>query len=152
MTGVYVVNVQTQGCDSRYVIYIRAESLNSLLLLYRGEIIYMGKIMNLDRINPIKRDIVADILSKVDGYPYLKKMVIFGSSIRNDCRKDSDIDIALEWTEDCLDEDYLYKPFVNPVRDTISTKTKGNNDVVNIGYEGNVLKEAIINGVTVYER
>lgn len=71
--------------------------------------------MNLDRINPIKRDIVADILSKVDGYPYLKKMVIFGSSIRNDCRKDSDIDIALEWTEDCLDEDYLYKPFVNPL-------------------------------------
>jgi predicted nucleotidyltransferase len=109
------------------------------------------KIKNLDKINPIKRDLIYTILSKIEGSKFLKRIVIFGSSIRDDCRQESDIDIAIEWTEDCYDEDAVLKDFTLPVYETISMETKGNNDVICIGYEGETIKSAIKEGVTVYE-
>jgi hypothetical protein len=110
----------------------------------------MGKITNLDSINPVKRCIVKSILEQVMNYPYLKRVIIFGSSIRDDCTADSDIDIALEWTEDCMDEDYIYKTFTIPVFEAISMATKGNSDVFSIGQEGG-LQNAIAKGIIVYE-
>lgn len=112
----------------------------------------MGRVMNLEKINPIKRNIIADILTQITDYKYLDKMIIFGSSIRDDCREDSDIDIALQWTENCYDDDGVLKIFTLPVYRIISNTTKGNNDVVCIGYEGEVIKDAVRGGVTVYER
>jgi predicted nucleotidyltransferase len=109
------------------------------------------RIKNLDKINPIKRDLVYTILSKIDGNKFLKRIVIFGSSIRDDCKQTSDIDIAIEWTENCYDEDAILKDFTLPVYEVISMETKGNNDVVCIGYEGDTIKTAIMEGVTVYE-
>ena len=112
----------------------------------------MGKVVNLEKINPLKRDLISDILAKVNDYEYLEKMIIFGSSTRNDCRTDSDIDIALKWAEDCYDEDGVLKMFTLPVYRAISTVTKGNNDVVCVGYEGELIKDAVSKGVVVYER
>lgn len=112
----------------------------------------MGHIINLDKINIIKRDIVRSILSEINDYEYLDKVIIFGSSIRKDCTNSSDLDIALQWTEDCYDDDGVLKPFTLPVYKAISLSTEGNNDVVCIGYEGDLLKNAIQEGVVVYER
>ena len=107
-------------------------------------------IKNLNMINPLKRDILNSILSEIDGYKYVDKIIIFGSSTRDDCTKASDIDIAIKWTEDCYDEDGVLKSFTLPVYKIISNQTHGNNDIVCIGYEGQ-LKNAIKKGVTVYE-
>lgn len=112
----------------------------------------MGRIMNLEKINPIKKDLVEKILHLVDGYEYLDKMIIFGSSIRDDCREDSDIDIAVKFTKKCYDRSGVLKPFTLPVCEAISMTTKGNNDVVYVGYEGELIKDAVRNGVVVYER
>jgi hypothetical protein len=60
------------------------------------------------------------------------------------------LDIAIKWTEECFDEDYILKPFTLPVYRTILKYTKGNDDVIPIGYEGK-LKGAIEEGVVVYE-
>jgi predicted nucleotidyltransferase len=109
-----------------------------------------GRIMNLDRIHPIKRDLVAAILSQINGNRYLDKIIIFGSSIRNDCSENSDLDIAIKWTQDCFDEDYILKPFTLPVYRTIIKYTGGNDDIIPIGYEGN-LKKSIEEGVVVYD-
>jgi hypothetical protein len=108
-----------------------------------------SRIINLDKINLLKRDLVMDILYSIKDYSFIDKIIIFGSSIRDDCRKDSDLDIAIKWSEECFDEDYVLKSFTLPVYEIISMKTKGNNDVIPIGYEGN-LKEDIEKGVIVY--
>ena len=110
----------------------------------------MGTIKNIDKINPIKRNIVEKIVSDINGNSYVCKVVVFGSSIRSDCSENSDIDFAIEWAEDCYDEDYVLKAFTLPVYRTISKLTKGNNDVVSMGYEG-MLKQEIEKGVVVYE-
>lgn len=109
-------------------------------------------IMNLEHINEKKKTQLKDILSEISGNKYVRKVVIFGSSIREDCRPDSDLDIAIEWEEDCFDSEGVYKVFTLPVFKTISRITEGNNDVVSIGYEGGLLKDAVKGGVTVYER
>lgn len=116
----------------------------------RSVIREMGKIENLDKINPLKRELVENILSQVNNYPYIEKIVIFGSSIRSDCSKSSDLDIAIKWTEECFDQDYILKAFTLPVYKIISKLTQGNDDIIPIGYEGQ-LDVAIKEGVTVYE-
>lgn len=111
----------------------------------------MESIKNLDKINPAKRNIVASILSKVNGNQFLDKIIIFGSAVREDCKDTSDLDIAIKWSEDCFDEDYVFKDFTLPVFEIISMETKGENDVIPIGYEGEAMREAIKQGVVVYE-
>ena len=110
----------------------------------------MGDIKNLDRVNPIKRSMVKDIVSQIDNSTRVEKLVVFGSSIRDDCKPDSDLDIAIKWNEDCFDEDMFYKAFTLPIFRIIMKVTDGNNDIIPIGYEGS-LKSVIENGVTVYE-
>ena len=54
--------------------------------------------------------------------------------------------------EDCYDSDGVLKPFTGNMRKTISLVTKGNADVVNLGYlDGTVVEEAVKEGVVVYE-
>ena len=46
--------------------------------------------------------------------------------------------------EDCYDSDGVLKPFTGNMRKTISLVTKGNADVVNMGYlDGTVVEEAV---------
>ena len=107
--------------------------------------------INIEKINPLKRKEVSAIISQIEDDSFLEKIIIFGSAVRNDCRKDSDLDIAIQWTENCFDEDYILKPFTLPIFNIISRVTQGNNDVVCIGYEGD-LKDSISKGVVVYNR
>ncbi len=62
----------------------------------------MGTVQNLHKINPIKRQIVNDIVNEIKSYEHVSQVVIFGSSIRNDCRAKSDLDIALKWDEESI--------------------------------------------------
>ena len=109
-------------------------------------------IKNLEKVNKLKRGVVLEILLNIYNNKYIKKIVIFSSSIRKDCHEESDLDIAIEWTEECFDRDGVYKYFTIPVIETISMITKGNNDVVSIGYEGPILRDVIKKGIIVYEK
>ena len=59
----------------------------------------MGKIMNLDKIHKIKRDKIKNGLLFVDKENakdnVIQKIIIFGSSITEDCTNNSDIDICI---------------------------------------------------------
>ena len=50
---------------------------------------------NIKKINPIKRDQVISCINIAQRNPQIAKMIIFGSSVREDCSPDSDVDICL---------------------------------------------------------
>lgn len=51
---------------------------------------------NLKKINPLKLQQVMACIEVAKKHPKIRKMIIFGSSVTNDCREDSDVDICLE--------------------------------------------------------
>ncbi len=109
-------------------------------------------IKNLDKINVIKREQVLGIVNGLCLMEEVDKIVIFGSAIRDDCREDSDLDIAIKWTQECYDADGVMKEFTLPACRIISAVTKGNNDLINIGHEGEQLRESIRGGIVVFEK
>lgn len=107
---------------------------------------------NVNRIHPIKQNIVKDIVAVARNDQKVKKIIIFGSSTRYDCDITSDLDICVDWEEDCYDADGVLMPFTSNMRKAISSITKGKADVVNYGYlEGTVVEDAVKEGVVVYE-
>ena len=80
-------------------------------------------IINIEKINPIKRDKIIKCLEHIDLCNRHKKMVdkvlIFGSSVRNDCTEESDIDICLFTDYSCKDRDYfnLYRKIARKADD-----------------------------------
>ena len=54
-----------------------------------------------NRIHPLKQRIVKEIVAAAKIDPYVKRIIIFGSSIRYDCDISSDLDICIDWTEAC---------------------------------------------------
>lgn len=108
--------------------------------------------MNVNRVHPIKQKKVKKIVEAARNDEYVKRIIIFGSSIRYDCDITSDLDICIDWKEDCYDKDGVLKPFTRNMRKVISEVTDGNSDVVNYAYlEGTVVKDAVMEGVVVYE-
>ena len=107
---------------------------------------------NVNRIHPIKQKAVRDIVAVAKDDIQVKKIIIFGSSTRFDCDVTSDLDICIDWQDDCYDEDGVLKPFTGNMRKAISSITKGRADVVNMGYlDGTVVEDAVKEGVIVYE-
>lgn len=107
---------------------------------------------NVNRIHPIKQHAVKEIVASAQDDQYVKRIIIFGSSTRYDCDISSDLDICIDWNEDCYDADGILKPFTRNMRRAISFVTNGNADVVNYNYlNGTVLEEAVKEGVVVYE-
>lgn len=72
--------------------------------------------LNIKRINHLKQEIVSNIVSAAKEDPMIKRIIVFGSSIRNDCNDNSDIDICIDWTQDCYDEDDVLRPFTINMR------------------------------------
>ena len=70
--------------------------------------------MNFDRINPIKRDEVRRIAESKEINKYFDSIKVFGSSIRENCREDSDLDLFVtikkefENNEDIITEAYMF--------------------------------------------
>jgi len=108
--------------------------------------------LNVNRIHPIKQSIVRDIVTAAKTDVAVKRLIIFGSSIRYDCDITSDLDICIDWYSDCYDNDGVLLPFTKNMRKVISNETKGRADVLNYGYLDNTLvKGAVEEGVVVYE-
>ena len=108
--------------------------------------------LNVNRVHPLKQRLVKEVVDIAKRDNYVVKIIIFGSSIRYDCDITSDLDICIEWVEDCYDQNGVLKPFTKNMRKSISSLTKGKADVVNYGYlKDTVLEDAVKEGVVVYE-
>ncbi|WP_405379632.1 nucleotidyltransferase domain-containing protein [Phascolarctobacterium sp.] len=108
--------------------------------------------MNVNRVHPLKQKIVQSIVAAAKEDKEVKRIIIFGSSVRYDCDIDSDLDICIDWKQDCYDADGILKPFTKNMRKIISAVTKGLADVVNYQYvAGTDIDEAVEKGVVVYE-
>ena len=108
--------------------------------------------LSVNRIHPIKQRIVGDIVSAARDDKNVKRIIIFGSSTRYDCDITSDLDICIDWFNNCYDEDGVLRPFTGNMRKVISKTTKGRADVVNYDYlDGTDVKDAVNRGVVVYE-
>ena len=55
--------------------------------------------VNIDKINKIKREEIKDILSNEDVIKYFDSIKVFGSCITDKCREDSDIDLFVSLKE-----------------------------------------------------
>lgn len=107
---------------------------------------------NVNRIHPLKQNIVKDIVAVARNDQNVKKIIIFGSSTRYDCDITSDLDICVDWKVDCYNKEGVLLPFTRNMRKAISQITKGRADVVNYGYLGEtVVENAVKEGIVVYE-
>lgn len=107
---------------------------------------------NVNRIHPLKQKIVAQIVERAKQDPAVRRLIIFGSSTRYDCDITSDLDICIDWNQDCYDKEGVLKPFTKNMRQIISSVTRGNADVVDYAYlNKTVLTDAVENGVIVYD-
>ena len=93
-----------------------------------NQIVDGNSFLNVRKIHPIKQKIVKKIVDDAKCDEYIKRIIIFGSAIRYDCDITSDLDICIEWKEDCYDEDGVLKKFTRNIRKTISEVTKGRAD------------------------
>lgn len=117
-----------------------------------NKIVSEDSFLNVNRVHPIKQKQVKQIVEAARNDEYVKKIIIFGSSIRYDCDITSDLDICIDWKEDCYDKNGVLKAFTRNMRKIISDVTDGNSDVVNYEYlEGTLIKDAVMEGVVVYE-
>lgn len=65
-------------------------------------------IKNSELINIRKREMVEEICHFVEKYPQVQKVVIFGSTVREDCTENSDLDICLyTGSKDIIGQDFF---------------------------------------------
>ncbi len=105
------------------------------------------------RIHPLKQRQVADVVAAARDDDYVRRIIIFGSASRYDCDITSDLDICIDWNEDCYDAEGVLKPFTGHMRKCISDITQGDADVVNFQYlDSTDIKDSVEEGVVVYEQ
>lgn len=63
--------------------------------------------LKFSKIHPIKREKVKKACQYVKEYPFIKKMIIFGSAITDYCTNESDIDICLMIDKNKKQKDYI---------------------------------------------
>lgn len=67
-------------------------------------------VKNLEKINILKKEKInkgLEFLEKNDNNKSIKKVIIFGSSVRNDCTENSDIDICFVTDSNCSDTNFF---------------------------------------------
>lgn len=108
---------------------------------------------HVSKIYPLKQRLVKEIVNAAKKDDYVKRVIIFGSSVKYYCNQFSDLDICIDWVEDCYDKDGVLKPFTVDFCSFISIITKGNADIVHYDYlDGTVIKDDILErGVVVYD-
>ena len=103
-------------------------------------------IKNLDLINECKKSSIEKACNHVKEFPFVKSMIIFGSSVRDDCTEESDVDICLKILSDVNGLDY-YK-MSEPLKNIFD----GVCDVlIYHKINGKIKDEIDKKGVTVYE-
>ena len=110
----------------------------------------MGRIINLDKINQIKREKVrtgmqfVDQMNQVD--PVIDRVIIFGSAIREDCTEDSDIDVCLDTQYDTRNSTYFNTSGRLPdIMDDLC-------DIMKYSRLNPAFRKIVDQGVVVYER
>lgn len=117
-----------------------------------GTVVAKESFDHVNKIHPIKQRQVSDIVRAANHDIMVKRIIIYGSSTRYDCDITSDLDICIDWKENCYDEDGVLCPFTRNMRNAISSVTEGRADVVNYDYlEGTEIEDAVKEGVVVYE-
>ena len=117
-----------------------------------NSIVDKNSFQEVNRIHPIKQKMVSEIVKAARNDAEVSRIIIFGSSIRYNCDVTSDLDICIDWKDDCYDEDGVLKPFTGNMRSVISSVTKGRADVVNYDYlTGTAVESDVKEGVIVYE-
>lgn len=117
-----------------------------------NQVVNENAFKNVNRIHPLKQKIVAQIVERAKQDPAVRRLIIFGSSTRYDCDITSDLDICIDWNQDCYDKEGVLKPFTKNMRQIISSVTNGNADVIDYAYlNKTVLTDAVENGVIVYD-
>ena len=117
-----------------------------------NQVVNENAFKNVNRIHPLKQKMVAQIVDHAKKGISVRRVIIFGSSTRYDCDITSDLDICIDWNQDCYDKEGVLKPFTKNMRQIISSVTRGNADVVDYAYlNKTVLTDAVENGVIVYD-
>lgn len=62
----------------------------------------MSDKFGVNKINHFKMDIVNEMISVAKKYPFVKRLIIFGSSVTEHCSEESDIDVCVD--VDCPDQ------------------------------------------------
>ena len=119
----------------------------------KDPVVPLDSFMNVQKIHPLKQKIVKSIVDNAKADSHVKSIIVFGSSVRYDCHPFSDLDLCIDWTEDCYTEDGILKPFTCKLRSLISSITEGNADVINYqDLDDTVVKDDVLNsGIIVYE-
>ena len=73
------------------------------------------------RINKIKLDSVNTMIRAARKYPFVKRLIIFGSSVTDCCTEESDIDV-------CMDVDHVFMNSCTVLNDTLAWDIQGNRD------------------------
>ena len=107
---------------------------------------------NVRKIHPLKQRPVKATVAEAKKHPFVKRIIVFGSSITYRCYLGSDLDLCIEWTEPATMEDGTYKPFARAFLKEISFLSEGGADVLNYEELGDYkIKDDVLKGVTVYE-
>ena len=103
-------------------------------------------VMNMDRVNILKREQVSSCVEIVKTLPRIKRMIIFGSGVTNYCSEDSDLDIRLDIEGSTRGMDMF------EVSKNISKACDYNCDMLTYGkLKGRIKDEVDEKGVVVYE-
>lgn len=65
----------------------------------------MKMIGNLAKVHPLKRDYVATCIKVAEENPVITKLIIFGSSVTDECTAESDVDICIEVADGATGQD-----------------------------------------------
>lgn len=104
--------------------------------------------VNIDKINKIKREEIKDILSNEDVIKYFDSIKVFGSCITDKCREDSDIDLFVS-----LKEEYINDKDINDSYIQLMLASSSDKDIFYAheqkGEFNKKLYENMINGIEV---
>ena len=117
-----------------------------------SNVVAVDSFSNVRRIHPLKQRAVKQIVDAARSDVAVNRIIVFGSSTRYDCNETSDLDICIDWNQDCYDDEGVLKPFTRGMRQVITSATRGNADVLNYAYlDSPMIRNAVEKGVLVYE-
>lgn len=101
---------------------------------------------NIDKIYPLKQEIAARIYDLAGGFPIIRRIIVFGSSVTPKCGIDSDIDI-------CIDADVSDGLKVYEMQKDVGEICGWNCDIIMYSDAGKTLRETLEReGVVIYEQ
>ena len=111
------------------------------------------KYKNENKIHPFVREKVGIIVSNAKNISDVTKLIVFGSSVTDKCRPDSDIDLAVEYKNKSYDECWDPTPKTTKARISLRKRVGKNIDIIDKDNPGwkSLLDEINNNGVVVYE-